>query len=379
MRKRWSSSCLSVAATAILSCGCQSTDPSVAPVPRAVHDVSAQLMSAEARALIDSLSPRQREQALRPFDDDAGRTTWSNLPASIVPREGLRLGDLDDRQRRLVQALLRASTSSQGYLKMAGILQLDERLGREAALAVERGTRRLPEDLIASWTSANYWVRIFGDPATSTWGWQLSGHHLGANFTVVDGAMTLTPTFLGAEPNVVAAGNDAGFQVLGHEADRGMQLLLSLSDAQRAKAVLGEEVPGDVLTGPGRKDALATPEGLPASELDAAQQVWLWRLIDEYVGNANPDAADAHLAEIRGDGLDVLRFAWFGPTDDPHGRYYYRVHGPSLLIEYVVERGVGGSAANHVHSIVRHPDNDYGADWLHKHYEEHHPERRRRR
>jgi hypothetical protein len=54
------------------------------------------------------------------------------------------------------------------------------------------------------------------------------------------------------------------------------------------------------------------------------------------------------------------------------------VHGPSILIEYIRERGVGGDqgAANHVHSIVRDPSNDYGEDWLELHYQEHHNEER---
>ena len=42
------------------------------------------------------------------------------------------------------------------------------------------------------------------------------------------------------------------------------------------------------------------------------------------------------------------------------------VHGPSVLIEYIVEEGVGGNPANHVHSIIR----DLG-----KPYEEHHERR----
>ena len=56
----------------------------------------------------------------------------------------------------------------------------------------------------------------------------------------------------------------------------------------------------------------------------------------------------------------------------PRQRHYYRVHGPSVLIEYTIERGVGGDAANHVHSIVRDPGNDYGEDWLGHHYKESH-------
>lgn len=37
--------------------------------------------------------------------------------------------------------------------------------------------------------------------------------------------------------------------------------------------------------------------------------------------------------------------------------------------------GVEGNPANHVHSIIRDPGNDYGHDWLGKHCEEHHERR----
>ena len=44
-------------------------------------------------------------------------------------------------------------------------------------------------------------------------------------------------------------------------------------------------------------------------------------------------------------------------------------HGPSILIEYV-RQGQRSTPANHVHAIVRDPRNDYGEDWLAKHYRE---------
>jgi hypothetical protein len=102
------------------------------------------------------------------------------------------------------------------------------------------------------------------------------------------------------------------------------------------------------------------------------QQRLVWALIEEFVANADHDAADAQLDQVRSDGLASLHFAWLGPIGDDTRPFYFRVHGPSLLIEYVVEEGVGVQAANHVHSIVRDPSNDYGEDWLGRHYEEHH-------
>ena len=344
--------------------------------PPAATGTSPQRMADAARDFLAALSPQRREAAEFPFDADAERTRWSNLPASIVTRAGVRLGDLSDEQRRRLHHLLRASTSSQGYQKIAGVIRLDEVLHEEASAAVASGDERIPERLLESWTSANYWVSVFGRPGDPAWGWLINGHHMAASFTVVDDRIAFTPLFLGAEPHEIERGLEAGWRVLANEGERGWRLLQALNEDQRGIAVLADDIPGDVLAGPGRKGSLREFSGIRASSLDDVQRALLWELVEEFAANADHAAADAQLEKIRADGADALHFAWIGPTDDRTARYYYRVHGPSVLIEYIVEEGVGGNAANHVHSIMRDPGNDYGEDWLGKHYEEHHGRQR---
>ncbi len=332
---------------------------------------SAAQMTASAAAFLDALSEEERRTVLFALEDNESRVQWSNLPSAMFERTGLRMGDLSDAQRRALHALLRASTSSQGYHKIAGIIWIDDVLSAEAQ--ARAGNSERMARLIESWDSENYWVALFGNPRTDArWGWLLNGHHLAASFTVVDDQVAFTPLFLGAEPYEINTGPYAGFRALSHEVERGFELVQSLTSVQSSQAVLSDEVPQDVLEGPGRKASLEQFEGITAAALDAEQQRLLHHLIAEYVNNADHDAAAAHLAEIERDGLDALYFAWMGPTNDITKRYYYRVHGPSILIEYVRERGVGGSGANHIHSIVRDPGNDYGEDWLQMHYEEHH-------
>lgn len=342
--------------------------------PLGVPASSARQMAGAAQALLEGLTEEQRTTVR--FDlQDSARANWSNLPASMVERDGLRVGDLTDGQRILLHDLIRASMSGQGYQKVAGVIRLEALLHEDAAAAVASGERQLPPGLLESWTPENYWFSVFGEPGRDAdWGWLLSGHHVGASFTVSGDRVGFTPLFLGAEPDVVRAGPYAGWQVLSHEAERGHELLQTLTEEQRRRVVLSPDVPDDVLSGPGRQAALASYEGAPASAFSEAQQALLWVLVEEYVMNADHDAGEAQLAKIRADGLDALYFAWRGPVDDADGPYYYRIHGPSVLIEYAILEGVGGSAANHVHSIVRDPSNDYGEDWLGRHYEEHHRE-----
>jgi hypothetical protein len=222
---------------------------------------------------------------------------------------------------------------------------------------------------IRSENVGSYWIVLFGEPGASRWGWMLSGHHLAINLTVVGGKVAFTPVFKGVEPQVVQSGPYAGWRILEHEISRGFDLIAALDPAQRAAAVQGETITPDLFTGKGRKDSLKTAVGLRASELSASQQTLLWRLVDEYLGDVADPAAAAQLAKVKADGLDALRFAWWGSVDDRSKRFMYRVHGPSILIEYVREP-TRGAPANHVHAIVRDPSNDYGEDWLGRHYDE---------
>jgi hypothetical protein len=331
-----------------------------------------------ATEFLDSLSADQRAAATRPFDDEAARVNWSNLPAPMAPRHGVALADLSPEQRLAAHALLIASMSSQGYGKTAAIMWIDDILRVEegewlasANLSPEQRAQR--ETILESRSSGNYWIVVFGEPGTSRWGWAISGHHLAANFTVVDGRVAFTPLFLGAAPQAVGSGRYAGWRVLQHEIDRGFALAASLSEEQRRRVIIADAVTSDLFTGRGRKDSLMAPIGLPASQLDAQQQAQLWGLIREFVGDATDEAAAAQMDSIRADGLDRLHLAWWGPMDDPTQRFMYRIHGPSILIEYAREpdtRGSGGPG-NHVHAIVRDPRNDYGEDWLGRHYTEH--------
>jgi hypothetical protein len=331
-------------------------------------------MAESASAFLATLTSDQRAKIVHPFEDDAARTGWSNFPPGPGDRDGLMVAFLTPPQRIAFHDMLMAATSSQGYAKSAAIMWLDDILRAEESggsivpdQPPERGTAEGQPPPRRS--SANYRIVMFGEPGSARWGWMLTGHHLAANFTVVNGAVAFTPLFVGANPQVVRAGPYAGWRVLGHETARGFALARSLTDQQRRTAIVSGAVSDALFTGKGRKDQLKTMVGIPASHLSAQQQQLLWSLVREFVGTAGEEAAAAQLRSIEGDGLEQLHFAWWGSTEDPAQRFMYRVHGPSILIEYVRE-GNGSRPLNHVHAIVRDPRNDYGEDWLGKHYRE---------
>src|SRR5258705_10625094 len=129
-------------------------------------------MRQAAAALLVSLTESQRKSASFPLG--AGqRTAWSNLPVGVVPRVGVSLGELDDKAKQHAHALIRSSTSSQGYLKMTAVMRHDDMLhGLEsAALASNPAPRSGRRAIVDSMGARNYWLALFGDPVQDdSWG-----------------------------------------------------------------------------------------------------------------------------------------------------------------------------------------------------------------
>lgn len=276
-----------------------------------------------------------------------GASVWSNYPASDVLRPGLPLGDMTEEQRAAAMALLQAALSPEGYAKVQQIIASDQALH-------EGGTN------YASGTDA-YVLGIFGTPSEDgNWMMQFGAHHLGLNLVIRGGDGTLTPTMTGAQPAQYTDAEGNAVRVLADENDKAFALLDSLTEDQRAKAVLGYEV-NDLVYGPGATSAPMMPEGLQGSDMTEEQQALMIDIISEWTGIVTEDWAAPRLDQLRAD-LDETWFAWSGPLtheDGRNGSSYYRIQGPRLVIEFSPQ-GVGGDPTNHVHTVYRDPTNAYG-------------------
>ncbi|HEY3517563.1 MAG TPA: DUF3500 domain-containing protein [Gammaproteobacteria bacterium] len=334
---------------------------------------SAQQMTEASRALLAVLDEAELEATLFALDADE-RSHWSNVPYASHQRPGLRLGSLDREEVLRVHELLRASLSSQGYQKAAGVIRLDDINRAQQVARLRPDATAFQKEQAEGFGSRNYFVLIFGDPRRDArWGWLLQGHHLAMSFTVADGKTAFLPMFVGATPLAVAdAGRDArgratqgavaddvetGWSALAQEVTRGVELVTALTESQRKIAVSPAEVPGDVLNGVGNKDRFTPAEGLRAADMTAEQKRLLRALVEEYVRNADFDAADEQLAEIEAAGWDEIAFTWRGPIGDLAEPFYYRVQGPRISIEL-------RNTEDHVHTVTRDPVNDYGEAWL---------------
>jgi hypothetical protein len=133
----------------------------------------------------------------------------------------------------------------------------------------------------------------------------------------------------------------------------GFALVNALDAGQRSQAVLNYRV-ADLVLGPGKDGQAIQPEGIRAASLTQAQQTMLWELVREWVGIMNDAFAEPRMADIKSAPANVY-FAWSGPTANGSAAYF-RVQGPTLVIEYAPQGGV-----DHIHTIYRDPTNDYGA------------------
>lgn len=305
----------------------------------------ARQLTHDTAALLDLLTDEQRRSAVLPFDEEE-RRIWAYWPTA---RRGVALHRLERDGTKAVSRLLATLLPVAAMARVTTIMGLDEVLDRQEG---HRTDRRHRDD---------YWVTVFGTPGDSVWGVRFEGHHVSVHATAVDGVVTVAPLFLGANPAAVLDGGRVVVAPLRPEEELGFELLHALPVEQRSAAVVADEAPDDIRT---RNDVAVDPAvlegGVPLAALHgaaaSAAAALLQVHLDRQVSGARPvDPAGA-------------RFAWAG-ADRPGIGHYYRIAGPSLLIE--VDNTQDG--ANHVHTVLRHPTADFGADLLAAHHRAAHP------
>jgi hypothetical protein len=310
-------------------------------------------MTRAGQIFLESLSQQQRSQATMKYDDPA-RLDWHFIPKD--QRKGLQIKDMNEQQRKLAHELLASGLSEAGYDKATTIMSLEAIL-RELEKARRSGPIRDPE---------RYYFTIFGTPTTDgRWGLSVEGHHLSLNFVIDQGqVVSSTPSFFGANPAEVKAtysvGPKKGTRVLRKEEDLAFQLLSSLDDAQRKQALIADKAPSDIRGPAGAQPPTAAPEGLPAGKFTESQTATLWALLEAYAVNMPKEVGQARLAKVKQAGIEKVHFAWAG-AQKPGVGHYYRVQGPTFLIEFVnVQPDSDGNPANHIHLVWRDMTGDFG-------------------
>jgi hypothetical protein len=342
-------------------------------------------MTDAAGELLAALDAEQSAKASYAFED-AQRTDWAYFPRN---HPGLPLLEMTVAQQKLAHALVASSLSLHAYAKVNAIIALESVLNE-----IEERRADAVRD------PGRYFVGFYGAPGADRWSWRFEGHHVNLNFTFAGGELlSPTPIFLGANPAEVRHGHSIASRPCAEEEDIARELLASLDAEQRAQAVIcdvappdfilmnlpqvpDECLPGeaasrlqnilrfDLLTEPQRQAlrfSRSQPLGLAASALRADQHALFAQLIDVYVERLPTPLAAVERDAIGRSGLDAVHFAWAG-DGERFGPHYYRLHGPSFLVEYDNTQ----DNANHVHAVWRDIARDFGGDPLRAHLQREH-------
>lgn len=306
-----------------------------------------------AQTFIKSLSDEQKTKAALPWESEE-RMNWHFIPKV---RAGLPMVEMEPHQRNLAYALLSTGLSNRGLKKSFQIMMLEQILHELENNAEHRNPLL-------------YYAAIFGEPGEeATWAWRVEGHHLSVSFTLHGGnVIASTPLFMGANPHTVMSGPQQGLRVLGAEEDMALALVKSLNEEQLKVAVVAEEAPADIITSAERKVNPLSPEGLPVSAMTPEQAKILFELIREYVHRTRPLFAENDIKEIEAASPEKIAFAWAGKMEPGQGGNYYRIQGPTFLLEYDNTQNTN----NHSHTVWRDFNGDFGEDILKQHYEESH-------
>jgi len=302
-----------------------------------------------ALEFLESLNKEQR--AITQYDfKDQNRFRWHYLPATQFERPGIQLTALDEKQKQLVFTLLKSNLSKSGYDKTLRIIDLENVLAE-----IEGNTqRRDPE---------KYHIAIYGNPNENTWGWAFQGHHVSLHFTIVGDQISFVPRFLGSNPAMIKSGPRKGERTLKSEEDLGFELINDLSEAQKAKAIIADYDFGDIASTDQPEITPLEPVGIRMQELNEKQQGILKLLIQEYLSLMPDDQAAHRLERLRTEDMDEIRFTYAGAFK-LGAAHYYHVQGKTFLIEFENSQ----NNANHIHSVWRDFDGDFGRDLIREHY-----------
>jgi hypothetical protein len=308
----------------------------------------------QANRFIKTLNKEQQLKAVYPFITDE-RYNFHFVPKN--DRKGISLNELNETQRAAAFELLSSCLSREGFNKAVEIMKLETILKAVELRAADDHYR----------DTGKYYFIIFGEPSPgSIWGWRFEGHHISFSFSAKDNQLvSATPGFMGSNPAIVKEGKEKGKQVLKAETEMAFDLLNHFTTAELTKVVGSPNAPNDILSFAQRKPVIENNVGLRYADMNAAQKQRLRALINLYVHRYTRLFADNMLKDIQAEGMDEIRFVWMGTQQmEPGKAHYYRIQGPTLLIEYDNSQ----NNANHVHSVVRDLKNDFGGDALAEHY-----------
>jgi hypothetical protein len=287
-------------------------------------------MTQAATDFLALLDAGQRERAAYQFNNEE-RFRWHWTTPGNFPRNGLPLQQMTEEQKSKAWDLLQASLSGLGFEKALNIISLQNDLGNDPEL---------------------YYVTLFGTPGSADpWGWRWEGHHLSRQFTVIGDRVTTMPFFHGSWPTTT----QAGLRAMDREENAALELINSFSEGDRGAVIFQDRPLTNHVTQNAARVTPLEPVGILYADMSAAQQQLVTEIIQAYLGTHPEHIASANLTRIDEAGPEQIRFGWAGSLERQRPQYY-RLQGPTFLLEYDNTRGGG----THIHSVWRDFERDFG-------------------
>jgi hypothetical protein len=308
-----------------------------------------------AQAFLATLSTSQQASVQLTWDLATARR-WSNLPASMVARNGLSWSSLSTAQKTAARALITTALGATGNTLHLGLQAADD------ALVSLHGASS------STYGSGHYYLAFLGTPsATGFWLLQLTGHHLTYNIAFNGSVKSPTPLFLGVEPKGAFTLNGVAWDPMEAQRTAASNLgtaLLSYSGAllsgTYSDLLFGANGSGGI-DGTYPKSYPTTGRGLLYTSLSTADQEKAKAMVRAYVNTQATEYADDLLAAYLSDtALAQTYVAYAGTGTVSANGSYFRVDGPRVWIEFSVQRGVIISSDIHYHTIWRDKTGDYG-------------------
>jgi hypothetical protein len=313
--------------------------------------VATQLLQPEpVKDLVNSFDAEQKAKAIYALDDPK-KIDWHFFPSTMFQREGVPIKEMSASQKLLAHSVLKSLLSKSGYEKTLQIMELENVL------------RSFGEDSVVR-DPEKYFISFYGDPLKDDlYSMSFEGHHISLNFTIDGDEVVASPRFFGANPAMIKEGPRKGDRTLAVEEDLGFALINSMDLEQLDKAIFQEESFKDIVSLNLPEINPMNPVGIRYTELTTAQQMQVIQIIDQYLSNMPSKIASARRKQVMEEDLSDIYFGWVG-AKALGSAHYYRIQSNSFLIEFDNSQ----NNANHIHTVWRDFEDDFGRDLIREHY-----------
>lgn len=309
---------------------------------------------AAAQTFYSALSSSQQSTVQLTWSLDTARK-WSNLPASMVARNGIAWSALSTAQKTAAHALITAAVGSKGDTLFNGMQMADNYLN-----SIGGGS---------GYGEGQYYISFVGTPSTSGfWMLQVTGHHLTYNVAFNGSYKSATPMFLAIEPKASFTYGGTTYDPMSVQRVAVANMGAALTGYSTAKLsgtysdlVFGANGSGNIDGTCPRAYSSKSGLGIPYANLSSTHQALVLEVIKSYVNTQASDMASELLSAYLSDtALASTYVAYAGSGTVTTKGDYFRIDGPRVWIEFSVQNGVIVKNDIHYHTVWRDKAAEYG-------------------